>query len=180
MPQTSLSMHEPRTRRFRLSGVAGVLVATTVVAVPALILRDGGLERISAHLPNLALVAAAPLKIQIHLTAALTALAVGTVLMVGVKGTALHRTLGWTWVVAMAVTAISSLFIHEMNHGAMSWIHMLSGWILIALPIAVYAARRHKVSLHRRFMTGLFVGGLIVAGGFAFIPGRLLWRVFFG
>jgi uncharacterized membrane protein len=67
-----------------------------------------------------------------------------------------------------------------MNHGAMSWIHLLSGWTIIALPIAVYAARRHKVSLHRRFMTGLFVGGLIVAGGFAFLPGRLMWRVFFG
>ncbi len=176
MSQTSLSMHEPRPRRFRLFGVAGVLVATTAAAVPALMLREG----IAPHLPNLALVAAAPLKIQIHLTAAVTALVVGTVLMIGVKGSALHRGLGWTWVIAMALTAISSLFIHEMNHGAMSWIHLLSGWTIIALPIAVYAARRHKVALHRRFMTGLFVGGLIVAGGFAFIPGRLLWRVFFG
>lgn len=180
MSQTSLSMHEPRARRFRLFGVAGVLVATTAAAVPALMLRDHGLEGIMPHLPNLALVAAAPLKIQIHLTAAVTALVVGTVLMIGVKGSALHRGLGWTWVIAMALTAVSSLFIHEMNHGAMSWIHLLSGWTIIALPIAVYAARRHKVALHRRFMTGLFVGGLIVAGGFAFIPGRLLWRVFFG
>ncbi|MFT4255182.1 MAG: DUF2306 domain-containing protein [Caulobacter sp.] len=132
------------------------------------------------HMPNLSLIAAAPLKIQIHVAAALTALVIGTVLMVGVKGTRLHRTLGWTWVLAMASTAISSLFIREMNHGAMSWIHLLSGWTIVALPMAVYAARRHNVHMHRRFMTGLFVGGLVVAGGFTFLPGRLMWRVFFG
>nr|WP_240633944.1 DUF2306 domain-containing protein [Caulobacter flavus] len=136
--------------------------------------------RNGVHMPNLSLLAAAPVKIQLHVAAALTALAIGTVLMVGVKGTRLHRTLGWTWVVAMATTAISSLFIREMNHGAMSWIHLLSGWTIVALPMAVYAARRHKVHMHRRFMTGLFVGGLLIAGAFTFLPGRLLWRVFFG
>ena len=29
-------------------------------------------------------------------------------------------------------------------------------------------------------MAGLFLGGLIVAGLLAFIPGRLMWRLFFG
>jgi uncharacterized membrane protein len=29
-------------------------------------------------------------------------------------------------------------------------------------------------------MTGLFVGGLLIAGVFAFLPGRLMWRVVFG
>ncbi len=175
MSETALSMHDADARRIRRRGVAGVLVATALAAAPVLLASRSG-----AHLPDLSLVLAAPTKIQIHLTAAISALVIGTVLMIGVKGSALHRTLGWAWVVAMATTAISSLFIHEMNHGAMSWIHLLSGWTIIALPIAVYAARRHKVSLHRRFMTGLFVGGLIVAGGFTFLPGRLMWRVFFG
>ncbi|PVM91635.1 hypothetical protein DDF62_06300 [Caulobacter radicis] len=174
MPQTSLSMHDAAARRFRRKGLAGVLVATVIAAAPVMMLRAG------VHLPNLSLVAAAPAKIQIHIAAALTALAIGTVLMVGVKGTRLHRALGWTWVVAMATTAVSSLFIREMNHGAMSWIHLLSGWTIVALPMAVYAARRHNVHLHRRFMTGLFVGGLLIAGAFTFLPGRLLWRVFFG
>lgn len=174
MSQPDLSMHDAAARRFRRRGLAGVLVATAIAAAPILMLKS------APHLPDLSLVAAAPLKIQIHIAAALTALAIGTVLMIGVKGTRLHRTLGWTWVAAMATTAVSSLFIREMNHGAMSWIHLLSGWTIIALPMAVYAARRHNVHLHRRFMTGLFVGGLIVAGGFTFLPGRLLWRVFFG
>ncbi|WP_420808229.1 DUF2306 domain-containing protein [Caulobacter flavus] len=174
MSQPNLSMHDAAARRFRRKGLAGVLVATAIAAAPVLMIRNG------VHMPNLSLLAAAPVKIQLHVAAALTALAIGTVLMVGVKGTRLHRTLGWTWVVAMATTAISSLFIREMNHGAMSWIHLLSGWTIVALPMAVYAARRHKVHMHRRFMTGLFVGGLLIAGAFTFLPGRLLWRVFFG
>ncbi len=29
-------------------------------------------------------------------------------------------------------------------------------------------------------MTGLYVGGLIFAGTLAFLPGRLMWQVFFG
>lgn len=174
MSQPNLSMHDAAARRFRRKGLAGVLVATALAAAPVLMIRNG------VHMPNLSLLAAAPVKIQLHVAAALTALAIGTVLMVGVKGTRLHRTLGWTWVVAMAATAVSSLFIREMNHGAMSWIHLLSGWTIVALPMAVYAARRHKVHMHRRFMTGLFVGGLLIAGAFTFLPGRLLWRVFFG
>lgn len=168
MSNADLSIQPPAARRLRLLGIAGAMAAAAA-GFALLRLRD--------HAPDLALLAAAPSKIQIHLAAALLALVIGTVLMIGVKGTALHRALGWTWVAAMATTAITSLFIRMS--GTMSWIHLLSGWTIIALPIAVYAARRHKVALHRRFMTGLFVGGLIVAGGFAFVPGRLLWRVFF-
>jgi uncharacterized membrane protein len=88
--------------------------------------------------------------------------------------------LGWTWVVAMGATAVSSLFIRAINPGAFSLIHLLSGWTIVALPMAVYAARRHRVAAHRRAMTGMFVGGLILAGLFAFLPGRLMWAVFFG
>jgi uncharacterized membrane protein len=29
-------------------------------------------------------------------------------------------------------------------------------------------------------MTGMFIGGLIVAGMFTFAPGRLMYQVFFG
>ncbi|MBY0562636.1 MAG: DUF2306 domain-containing protein [Hyphomonadaceae bacterium] len=114
-----------------------------------------------------------------HLLAALTALAIGIVLLIGVKGTAAHRALGWGWVAAMGVTAISSLFIRELNGGAFSFIHLLTGWTIVILPMAVFMARRHNVRAHSRMMTGVFVGGLIVAGLFAFMPGRLLFSVFF-
>lgn len=132
------------------------------------------------HAPDVSLLAEAPLAIQIHVVTAATALLIGTLLLLGVKGNRLHRTLGWTWVIAMATTAVSSLFIRQINPGSFSLIHLLSGWTIVGLPMAVYAARRHKVVEHRRAMTGMFVGGLLVAGALTFLPGRLMWRMFFG
>lgn len=148
----------------------GVGAAVAVAAVVAL----------KPHAPDLSRIAAAPTIIQVHLTAALMALAIGVALMMRVKGTSLHKVLGWTWVVAMGITAVSSLFIRGMNHGHFSFIHLLSGWTIVALPGAVYAIRRGKVAAHRRAMTAMFVGGLLLAGLFTFIPGRLMWTVFMG
>ncbi len=132
------------------------------------------------HAPRLGLVLQSALAIRIHLAAVLTAFAIGVVLLIGVKGTTMHRTLGWTWVLAMMTGAVSSLFIRIVNHGAFSFIHLLSGWTIVVLPFAVYAARRHKVRSHARAMTGLFTGGLVLAGALAFIPGRLMWEIFLG
>lgn len=144
------------------------------------VLAGGGGQVLGLHAPRFALIVQAAPAIQIHLSAAVTAFVIGAVLMAGVKGTGAHRTLGWIWAAAMGVTAISSLFIHEIRPGGFSLIHALSGWVLISLPAALYAARRHKVAVHRRAMTGLYFGGMFVAGGFAFLPGRLLGQVFFG
>jgi uncharacterized membrane protein len=80
----------------------------------------------------------------------------------------------------MGSTAVSSLFIRVINPGHFSFIHLLSGWTIIGLPGAVYAIKRGKVASHRRAMTGMFVGGLLLAGLFTLLPGRLLWHVFLG
>lgn len=133
-----------------------------------------------AHSPDWALLARQPWVIQLHIAAALTALLLGTVQLVGIKGTGIHRLIGWSWVVAMVTVAVSSLFIRQINPGAFSFIHLLSGWTLIALPMALFAIRRGRVASHASGMTWTFVGGLIVAGAFTFLPGRLLWKVFFG
>src|SRR3989344_4426220 len=61
----------------------------------------------------------------------------------------------------------------------LSFIHRTRGWTVVSLPMAVHAARRHKVQAHRRAMTGMFVGGLIVAGALTFLPGRLMGAIFF-
>lgn len=132
------------------------------------------------HWPNLALIAAQPLYVQVHLYAALAAFAIGAVQIFGPKGTIPHRILGWIWVVFMFTVAASSFTIRMINPGHLWFIHILSVATLITLPLAVYAARRHDVASHRRHMTGLFVGALIVAGVFTFLPGRLMWRIFFG
>jgi len=118
--------------------------------------------------------------VRIHLAAVMAAFAVGTALMAGRKGRALHRALGWGFAGLMTVGAGASLFIHSLNPRGLSPLHLLSGWTLIILPVALVAARRHRVRVHARIMTSLYLGGLVVAGLFALAPGRLLWRALFG
>ncbi len=176
---------EPSTRRrspglFRPSIVGGAVV----VGILAWYLFAYGRRILDIpfhpHAPDLSLIATAPPAIKIHIAAALTAFAIGTALLIGVKGTTVHRTLGWTWVGAMGTTAVSSFFIHQINPDGFSFVHLISGWTVIVLPMGVYAARRHDVKAHRSRMVGLFVGGLVVAGLLTFLPGRMMWRVFFG
>lgn len=119
--------------------------------------------------------------IQIHAFAAMTALVLGMVQLAAPKGTLPHRTVGWVWVVLMAGVAISSFFIHQMRlWGPWSPIHLLSIFVLGALPLAVLAAHRHLVNRHRRAMIGLFAGGLVLAGLFTLAPGRIIHAVVFG
>lgn len=136
--------------------------------------------RLHPHLPDLGLIGPQPLAIKIHLAAAVVALLLGAVMMLSRKGRTFHRTAGWIWVCIMALVAGSSLFITGLNGNKWSLIHLLSGWTLLLLPFAVLAARRHKVTQHRRAMMGLFYGGLVIAGALAFIPGRLMWNLFLG
>ena len=185
MSDTRLSIGPARIMRTVLIGLAvtvGLILATGAAQGqgPAAVLGSFLHLKGRLHAPHFGLLAAAPIQIQIHVAAVFTALAVGTTLMLGVKGSTVHRVLGWTWVIAMATAAISSLFIHRSNPGGFSFLHLFAGWTLIALPMGVFAARRHNVRLHGRTMTGLFVGGLLIAGAFAFMPGRLMWQIAFG
>ncbi|MEO1324131.1 MAG: DUF2306 domain-containing protein [Pseudomonadota bacterium] len=121
---------------------------------------------------------AASIAIQIHVGGALTALVIGMFLLAAPKGMRFHRTLGWTWVFAMAVTAGSSFFITGLMGTSYSPIHALSAWTLIGLPFGIAAIRLRDIRQHRHTMTGMFVGGLIIAGLFSFLPGRLMWSIF--
>ena len=108
------------------------------------------------------------------------ALAVGGILLAGRKGARMHRVLGWAWVLAVGTVALTSLFIKTQNPGHFSIIHLLSGYVIIALPLAVAAARRHDVQRHRRYMTGMYLGGFAVNLVFVLLPGRLVWNLFLG
>lgn len=153
---------------------AGVVASVSVVAVA---MTSAGAQ---LRAPDFDLLFGQSPVILAHLFAALAALLVGFVIFSRRKGSRFHRTLGWGWVVLMMATAGTSFFIMELRNGQFSLIHLLSGWVSLGVPVAVLAARRHNVNLHRRIMTGMFMGGLIIAGLFTFLPGRLLWRVFFG
>ncbi|CAN5590367.1 DUF2306 domain-containing protein [soil metagenome] len=177
--QTSAQDGPSRIQRIRRI----VLPIAGVGLVAALIPFAGGLMRAASrghlHAPDWALLAAQPPVILMHLGAAVVALVIGAMLMLMRKGVTFHRTAGWLWVGAMSIVAGSSIFITGVNGDHWSFIHLITGWTLIALPLAVIAARRHKVKDHRRFMMGMFYGGLIIAGGLTFIPGRTMWNVFF-
>jgi|SRR5688572_317704 uncharacterized membrane protein len=126
------------------------------------------------------LLAATPV-IQVHALAAMAAFVLGLVQFAAPKGTLPHRTIGWIWVALMATVAVSSFWIHELRIvGPFSPIHLLSIFTLVTLPLAVLAAHRHQVARHRRAMIAIFVGGLLVAGAFTFVPGRIMYAVVAG
>lgn len=175
-------MSQPRTAP-RFGRWAGPVIAIGIVGVsmiPFLPSITARLGDISLHAPDWALWRRVPLVTHLHVYAALAALLIGTIILLRPKGRGLHKALGWTWIVAMGTTAVSSLFITGINGNAWSIVHLLTGWVIIALPMAIWAIRNRKVEAHRRAMTGMFVGGLIFAGALTFIPGRLMFETFFG
>ena len=119
--------------------------------------------------------------IPVHAFAAMAAFTLGIVQFAAPKGTLPHRTVGWIWVALMAAVAASSFWIHEIRLlGPWSPIHLLSIFTLIMLPIAVWRARQHRVADHRRIMILIFVGALVIAGLFTFLPGRIMHAAVFG
>jgi uncharacterized membrane protein len=120
-------------------------------------------------------------QIPIHAFAAMAAFVLGIVQFAAPKGTLPHRTLGWIWVILMATVAASSFWIHQIRLvGPWSPIHLLSIFVLVTLPLAVWRARRHDVADHRRIMILLFSGALVIAGLFTLLPGRIMHAVVFG
>ena len=130
---------------------------------------------------TLAPLLAAPVAIQLHAFAAFGAFALGAVQLAAPKGTIPHRLFGWSWAGLMLTVIVSSFFIHEIRlWGPWSPIHLLSVFTLLMLPLAVWLARRHQVERHRRAMSGLFFGALVIAGLFTLLPGRIMHAVVFG
>ena len=130
---------------------------------------------------TLAPLLAAPAMVQLHAGAAITALVLGLVQFAAPKGALPHRLVGWAWVALMAAVAASSFWITGAARGHhYSWIHGLSAYVLVALPLAVLAARRGNIKRHRAAMMSLFLGALVIAGAFTLLPGRIMGAVVFG
>lgn len=141
-----------------LAAGAGLML----LAVAAAIARGAG------HWP------AIPPLIRCHLLATVAALALTPAILLGRKGDRRHRLLGYGWVMAMALAAGSSLGIRTLVPGSFSPIHLLSLYVLIALPRLVLAARRGQIARHRATVRGIVSGGLLIAGAFTFGFHRLL------
>lgn len=113
----------------------------------------------------------------LHLATVIPALPLGAYVMIRRKGDRLHRMFGRTWAILMIVTAIASFGVQSAGH--LSWIHILSVLVLFSVPRGVVMAMRGRIDAHRRIMTNVYIG-LIVAGLFVFLPGRLLGGWLFG
>jgi uncharacterized membrane protein len=113
-----------------------------------------------------------------HLATVLPAFIIGTYMMVRRKGTPAHRLLGKLYMVLMLLTAAFTLFMPALVGptwlGHFGFIHLFSASVFYSVPAAYFAARRHNVNVHKGNMIGLYVGGLLIAGSFALMPGRLL------
>jgi uncharacterized membrane protein len=122
----------------------------------------------------------ASLAIKIHVAAVVPAAILGAYLLMRRKGTPVHRLLGKVWLALMVITALSSFFIHALNmfHG-FSPIHLISIYVLFASWRAFSAARRHDIARHRKAVTGLYFGGIGIAGLFTLVPGRIMSKVVF-
>jgi len=119
--------------------------------------------------------------IQIHAAVAVIALVLGALQLFRRKGDAAHRALGRSWVVLMAIVAVSGLFIWTIRiWGPFSPIHLLSIFVLVMLWRGVAAARRRDISRHMKTMRGTYFFGLIITGLLTFIPGRRMYFVAFG
>jgi uncharacterized membrane protein len=119
----------------------------------------------------------APLEVQIHVAGALPAVFLTPLVLWRRRRDRLHRVAGCAWVVAMAVTALSSFWISGFGIvGPFSPIHMLSVLTLVGLVTGLRAAIRGQHRGHRAAMTNLS-WGLAAAGLLNFLPGRLTNRI---
>jgi uncharacterized membrane protein len=98
------------------------------------------------------------------------------------KGAPGHRALGYAYLTLMTVTAIAALFVHQIapdNPLGLSPIHLFVPLTLFSVFTALTAAKRGDIKSHRGAMLGLFFGGIVLAGAFAFMPGRIMHEIVF-
>jgi len=115
-----------------------------------------------------------------HLATIMVALVLTPVMLLRRRGDPLHRQLGWVWAAAMFASALLSFLVRDANHGNFSFIHILSAYVVIQVPLIVRAARRHDVRAHRRGIRAMTTGALLIAGFFTFPFNRLLGHWLFG
>ena len=119
--------------------------------------------------------------VQVHVVSALLALGLGPAALYRRRRDRLHKLLGYVWVGAMAVVALSSFGIHSFAViGPFSPIHALSLFTLWSLFEGMRLILSGRIVAHRTVMRNLYWYGLCVAGLFNFLPGRTMNRVLLG
>ena len=113
-----------------------------------------------------------------HLATILPAFLIGTFLFFVHKGTPMHKLWGRLYMILILLTGAITLFmpakVGPSLFGHFGFIHLFSISVFYSVPAANFAIRKGRIRLHRSIMIGLYVGGLLIAGSFAFMPGRML------
>ena len=120
----------------------------------------------------------------LHVVTVVPAALIGTYLIfVSRKGAPWHRALGYAYLTLMTVTAITTFWIHSlMPKGpffGFSPIHLLIPLTLFGVYGALRSARAHQINRHRAAMLSVYFGGIMIAGGLTFLPGRIMHGIFF-
>lgn len=157
-PTTRVNPFAPDTLERILAAASIVLLITVIVALAKGHAQWGAI----------------PVNIWSHLATIMIALALTPVMLLRRRGDRFHRQLGWVWAAALFLTALISFNIRETNRGAFSFIHILSVFTLVQVPLIVWSARTHRVATHRRCVRGMVIGALLIAGFFTFPFNRLL------
>ncbi|WP_218598193.1 DUF2306 domain-containing protein [Polaribacter sp. NJDZ03] len=119
-----------------------------------------------------------------HLITVVPCVFIGAYLLAVKKGTPFHRDLGKIYMLLMMITAIITLFMpayvgpQVLNH--FGFIHLFSFLTLYSIPTAIIAIKKKQIKKHKLKMIFLYVGAIVIAGGFTFTPGRYLHTFFFG
>ena len=119
----------------------------------------------------------------VHLSTIGPAFIIATYMMLIKKGTAQHKFLGRIYMVLMLFTAMVTLFMSAQVGPTLfdhfGFIHLLSVLVLYSVPSAYFAIKAGDVKKHKFNMIGLYIGGMLVAGGFTLVPGRFLGDLIF-
>jgi uncharacterized membrane protein len=128
----------------------------------------------------------APVAVQAHVATVLPAAVIGVwLLLFSHKGSRGHRAMGVLFLTLMVTTALIALFIHrrapESPVFGMSTTHLFVPFVLFATWRAIDGALTGRISQHRRWVVGLFVGAILINGinNVFFLPG-ITHDVFFG
>jgi uncharacterized membrane protein len=130
----------------------------------------------------------ASLVVQVHAFGAIAAFVLGLIQIMAPKGTLPHKTIGVVWIGIMVVVAASSAFIlRPSTEGAPYWerlsfIHLFIPITAIGLVSGLRLLLRGGPAMKRHSwpFISVFIGGLVVAGALAFLPGRIMHEVVFG
>jgi uncharacterized membrane protein len=120
----------------------------------------------------------------LHVATVVPAALIGTYLIfVSRKGAPWHRALGYFYLTLMTITAVTTLWIHAlMPRGpffGFSPVHLLIPLTLFGVYGALRSARAHRINRHRAAMLSVYFGGIMIAGGLTFLPGRIMHGIFF-